>query len=105
MAQSSYLKPSLLCPCADESTDSQPEAKKPNVEVAILAEAVSVNRAYLAAMENGVLVPEETQEQQREQWQTFAWPHCKFELYSRCVGPVCVQTVCCEALERAASLS
>ena len=77
-----------VCWCADGSQDEATAPAGPSVEVAILAEGVSVNRAYLAAMEHGVLIPEEEPQQRQEHWQTFAWPHCKFELYSRC-APIC----------------
>ena len=68
--------------CADSSLQDSRGPAQPSVEVAILAEGVSVNRAYLAAMERGVLIPEESSRAQ-EHWQTFAWPHCCYDLYSR----------------------
>lgn len=73
---------SLTSGCADAAVPSHVGNQPPTIEVAILAEGVSVNRAYLAAMERGMLIPEEEPETMAERL-TYAWPHCRYDLYSR----------------------
>ena len=53
------------------------------VDVAILAEGVGINRAYLSATEGGILATSEERPPERAEDTSFAWPRCKFELCNR----------------------